>query len=395
MRVRTLVVLTACLASATGVAAQTFLAAEPGTTPGWVFTPTFVVSTAHDDNVTLAGRNAPTASDTLTVLTPAGDLQYRGRYTWIDLGYDGSWSLYRQLNALNSFDQSLRTDSRIQLSRRVSFVLHDGLSFHPTTDVVDLSGVPFLRTGSRMDDGRAEVRMALTPHTTAGVAYTLEWVRFDRNVQFARFLHGGVAHGVSGHVDQQLTARLTVGGVYDFRRAIVSDNAGRFDIQNAAGTFTYLALPTLTLSGSLGIARLTDAAGLNSRTGPSWRIAAEQRLERATVAVSYLRSYVPSFGLGGTLQNEELNASLHMPLARNRLYWQAGLSWRRNEPITAGEQTLKSLWVQTWIGYSVRRWLRVEGYLWRSQQDSQLAGGRVDRDRVGLQLVVALPMRLE
>lgn len=396
-RVATALATTAVMLLCAGIAAhaQTFRSAEPGQTPGWVFTPTFVFSGAHDDNVTLAGQRAPSEADTLAVFTPSGDLQYLGRHNWVGLGYDGSWSLYRQLNELNSFDQSARIDSRHQVSRRVSLVLHEGLSLHPTTDVVELQGVPFLRTGSRMNDLRAETRVLLNPHTSVGATYSMEWVGFDKNADFARFLHGGTAHGVSGNVQHELSSRVSLQGTYTFRRAILSDNAGQFDIQDGSGGLTIVATPTLTLSGALGFARLTDATALTSRTGPSWRLAAEQRLERATVHASYARSYVPSFGLGGTLQNEELIASLHMPLARNRIYWEGGFSWRRNEPLTAGEQTLKSLWFQTWVGYSIQRWLRVEGYYWRSQQDSQLAGGRVDRNRLGVQLVTAMPMRLQ
>jgi hypothetical protein len=120
-----------------------------------------------------------------------------------------------------------------------------------------------------------------------------------------------------------------------------------------------------------------------------------QRLDRVTVSGSYARSYVPSFGLGGTLQNQELDASLHMPLARNRIYWESGFSWRRNQPLPPSEQALKSLWFQNWVGYSVQRWLRIEGYYWRSQQDSEFAGGRVDRDRIGIQLVTTMPMRIQ
>jgi hypothetical protein len=391
------VVLGALALFLTGAAAraQTFRSADPGRTPGWVFTPTFVFSAAYDDNVTLAGHRAPSESDTLGVFTPAGDLQYRARHNWVGVGYDGSWSMYRQLSGLNSFDQSLRFDSRHDLTPRVAVMLHDSFSLHPTTDVVELAGVPFLRTGSRMNDARAEMRVVLGRHTSASASYSTEWVSFEKDPQFARFLHGGVAHGVAGNVQQQLSPRLSVGGSYSFRRAIVSDNVGRFDMQDGAGNVTYLALPTLTLAASIGIARLADGVKLTTRTGPSWRLAVEQRFERATVNASYIRSYVPSFGLGGTLQNEELQAGVHMPLARNRLYWQAGLSWRRNEPITVGEQTLTSLWMQTWVGYSLVRWMRLEGYYWHSRQDSQLAGGRVDRNRLGVQVVVAKPMRIQ
>jgi len=107
-----------------------------------------------------------------------------------------------------------------------------------------------------------------------------------------------------------------------------------------------------------------------------------------------LRSFVPSFGIGGTVQNEEFNAGLTVPAARNRLYWRGGLSWRQNESLTPGVAPLRSLWLETSIGYSLQRWLRVEGYYSRDRQDSQLAGGRVDRNRVGVQIVSVTSMRL-
>ncbi len=385
----------AVLVSAAGAWAQTFQAAEPGQTPGWVFTPTFVFSTAYDDNVTLQGHRAPTESDTISVLSPSGDVQYRGKHTWLGFGYNGSISIYRQLNQLDSYDQSARFDSHHQLSPHVSLSLHDGLSLLPTTDAVILSGVPFIRTGTRTDDARAELKAQVAPHTTVTGAYSFQWVDFQTDPVFARFLHGGVSHGGSGSLDQQLSEQWTIGASYSFSRLIISDNAGRFDIQEAMGTASYRATPTLVLSGGFGFSRLTDLQALTSRTGPSYRVSATQQLERITVSGSYTKSYVPSYGIGGTLQNEELDGTVRMPLTRNRLYWQGGLAWRRNAPLTPGEQTLRSLWFQTWVGYSIRRWLRAEGYYWRSQQDSLLPGGRVDRNRLGIQLVTAMPMRLQ
>ncbi len=392
---RTVCVAVLLASGATAAGAQTFRETDPGRTPGWVFTPTFVFSTAYDNNVTLAGQGAPTATDTVTVLTPVTDFQYRGRHNWVGFGYDGSWSVYRTLTGLNTYDQDVRFDSRHEVSRRVSLLFHEQLSLHPTTDVVELIGVPFLRTGSRMNDARGEVKVQLARHTVAHGSYSNEWVSFDPNAPYAEFLHGGDAHAIIGGLDQQLSDRLTIGAGYTFRRAIVSQTNERFDTQEGAGTISYRATATLNLSGSLGFARLSDLTKLTSQTGPSWSLAVEQRLDRATVSASWVRSYVPSFGLGGTLQNEEFTASLHMPLARNRVYWQSGLSWRRNEPVNTAQQTLRSLWFTNWVGYSIQRWLRIEGYFWRTQQDSQLPGGIVDRNRVGIQLVTTMPMRIQ
>jgi hypothetical protein len=220
-------------------------------------------------------------------------------------------------------------------------------------------------------------------------------VEFDKNGPYAQFLQGGMAHALIGGVDHELSERLTIGAGYIFRRANLSSNGGTVDTQEGAGRLSYRATPTLTLSGSLGLAQLSDLTRQTSQTGPSWHVGAEQRFERATVSASWTRSYVPSFGLGGTVQNEDISASLHMPLARNRLYWQSGVEWRRSDPINVGEQRLRSFWFTNWVGYAIQRWLRVEGYFWRAQQNSPMPGGIVDRTRIGIQLVTAMPMRIQ
>jgi hypothetical protein len=393
--------------------AQLLRPADPGTTPGWVFTPSISFAAAWDDNVALSGHRAPTASDSVLQLTPSGELQYRGRYHWLAFAYTGSIARYQDLTELNSYDQQFRLDTRHLLSKRVTLELHNGLALVPTTDAVQVSGVPFLRTGSRLSDGRAKVTVAVGPKTSVHGSYSLQWVSFDRDNEYARYLMGGTAHGLSAAVEHALRKRLTVGATYTFRRASVSNGGGRFDISEAAATVNLQPTERLSLAGAFGFSHLaggpravspaTDANSQASegpsrptvsRTGLSWHLSAVQQLHRMTVTASYSRSFVPSFGLGGTIQNEELSAGVRMPVARNRLYWQAGLSWRQNDPITAGEQSLRSLWLQTSVGYGVLRWLRVEANYWRSQQDSHLPGGRVDRNRVGVQMIAASPLRV-
>ena len=259
----------------------------------------------------------------------------------------------------------------------------------------NLLGVPFLRTGSRLNDARAEVKVLAARHTSVSASYSHELVRFDEDPLYAEYLHGGHAHALAGSVDQQVSPRITVGARYSFRRSLVADNGGQVDMTDAAGSFSYLATPSTTVAGSLGVARLVDSRAMTTKTGPSWSASVDQRLDRVSRAPRTSGRTSPSFGLGGTLQNQEFTASLRMPLARNRLYWQGGVAWRRTQPLTITDLPLTSLWFQTWVGYSVQRWLRVEGYFWRTQQDSHAAGGRVDRDRIGIQLVTAMPMRIQ
>lgn len=388
----TLVVLIAV--GAVPAAAQTLAPADPARTPGWVFTPSFGLSTAWDDNVVLAGVNAPTVADQITLLTGTADGQYTGRHNAISFGYSGAFSAYRQSNQLDSYDQRLRVESRHALSRRVALSLRTGLSVVPTTDMLQLSGIPFFRTGSTQQDLRAETSVEVARHTSITGGYGFEWVAFDQVPLFAQFLKGGKAHSVFGGLTHQLSDRWVVGASVSERRAIVDAGGGNFGITDTAGTVSYRATEALALSGSLGVSRLTDSIRQTSQVGPAWSIAARQRFQRSTATVSYARSYVPSFGLGGTLQNQQFDAGFQMPVASNRVFWQAGLSWRRNEPLTPGA-ALKTVWLQTSVGYSLRRWLRLEGYYSRTQQDSQLAGGRVDRNRFGIQVVTSAPVRFK
>jgi len=375
-------------------AAQTIAPADPARTPGWVFTPSFGASTAWDDNVVLAGVNAPTVGDQITLLTGTADGQFMGRHNTISFGYSGSFSAYRDSDELNSYDQRLRVDTRHTLSRRVGLSFHTGLSIVPTTDMLELSGIPFFRTGSTQQDLRAELSVQVGRRTSVAGGYGFEWVSFEQVPTFSQFLKGGQAHSVFGSLTHQLRERLAVGATVSTRRALVDADGGEFGIADASGTVRYQPTETLSLSGSVGASRLTDSLRQTSQFGPSWGVSVKQQLQRASALLAYARSYVPSFGLGGTLQNQQFDADFQTPIGRSRVSWQAGLSWRRNEPLTPGEP-LTSLWLQTSAGYALRRWLRLEAYYSRTQQDSQLRGGRVGRNRFGLQVVTSAPVRFK
>ncbi len=334
-------------------------------------------------------------SDQVTLLTGTADGQYLGRHNLVSFGYSGWFSAYRQLTELNSFDQRLRVDTRHTLSPHVTLLLHDGFARVPTTDFLELNGVPFLRTGSLMDDARATLSVALSPKTTVSGGYAFEWVKFDASTPYTAFLKGGHAHTGFGELRYQVRKRVSVGSTFSYRQALVAQGGGQFGIADAAATVHVEATETLSIPGSAGFSHLTDSLRHTSQFGPAWSVSATQELKRASVSASYVRSYVPSFGLGGTLQNQEFDANYTMPFLKNRLYAQAGVSWRRNEPLTVGEQSLKSLWITASGGYAIERWLRLEAYYSRTQQDSQLRGGRVDRDRIGIQVVTSAPMRLK
>ena len=147
---------------------------------------------------------------------------------------------------------------------------------------------------------------------------------------------------------------------------------------DALGYLSYQVTKTLAISGGFGFSHLTDFQEQTSQTGPSWNVSVVQRVQRATLSAGYIRSYVPSFGLGGTVQNQELDADVPCRSPRTAPTSRSGCPGARNEPLTPGELDLRSLWFQTSAGYSVHRWLRVEAY-YCAHAAGLPAGGRQDR----------------
>jgi hypothetical protein len=58
------------------------------------------------------------------------------------------------------------------------------------------------------------------------------------------------------------------------------------------------------------------------------------------------------------------------------------------------DRSLKSLWLRSSISYQMARWMRLEGFYAASLQDSQRAGGKVNRSRFGVQVVTSTRMRV-
>jgi hypothetical protein len=126
----------------------------------------------------------------------------------------------------------------------------------------------------------------------------------------------------------------------------------------------------------------------------TWRLGVDRSNRDAIYSVAYFRSFVPSFGFGGTIQNQELSGSVRAPFARRRAYWVGGLAWRINQPVTPGESELHTVWLQTSVGYVLNRRLQLEGFYTDSVQETGGPAGRLNRNQIGIQLVTASPMRV-
>lgn len=362
--------------------------------PGWTFTPGVVVGARYDSNVTLTspgfGQEIP--SDTLFQIEPFGQLEYFSPRTTLNAGYRGSLRRYMELEALNNVDHRASFSLRERLTRRVTVFVSENFAQTPTTDLLQLNGVPFQRGGARYNAITGGVEARLSRTMDLSTRYELTWVDFDRE---DTLLTGGVVHGVRSSLSHRFTERVSLGGEYEFRWADLNEGTRNQIFQDAGAVVRYRVGEITTFEAAGGIAHLDDRSRGVRRTGPYLRAELVHRARRATVGGEFRRSYVPSVAFGGTNQTETIRGYIHMPLRNNRLYIQESATWHRTNPLdTTTVLPLRSAWLQTTVGYAVQRWLRLEGYHALTRQDTRLAGGRISRNVAGVQVVLSEPVRI-
>jgi hypothetical protein len=164
--------------------------------------------------------------------------------------------------------------------------------------------------------------------------------------------------------------------------------------------------PRLQLSGGAGLSWLSAARDEETQSAPAFRAELTSAGQRLGWNVGYRRSFLPSFGFGGTFENQEFSAGFLSTLSR-RVDWSGTLAYRVNDPLgsqdaltapgsltTTRDLSLESLWLRSSISYLATRWMRIEGFYAAVVQDSQRAGGKVNRSRVGVQVVTSTRMRV-
>jgi hypothetical protein len=394
-RLTTAALLVLCMAgSAAAQAVDEFDASRP--VPGWVMTPGVAIGATFDDNPVLAGHGNENPNDTITAVAPSLELTFRGKHTVFGAAYNGSLVRYRTLDEFNSFDQGARVELRQQASKRVGLHFRNYFSASPTTDVVQVAGLPFIRTGTRQNEFIGGTTIQATRRLELNGSYRFQWLEFERPESFTTpLLDGGKTHAFTVGALQAIATHLKVGGSYTYQHSIVGEVGEVFDIQNGEGTVAMQLAPTVTLDAGAGFSHLSLPAGLGSRTGPAGRISLQKRTPHALYVVSAMRSFVPAFGFGGSLQNSEVSGGVRVPFAATRGFVQANLAWRDSEPVLENEVGLSTVWLETTLGYGLQRWLRLEVFYSGAFQDTTVEGGRIDRNRVGVQLVTLRPMRIQ
>jgi hypothetical protein len=367
--------------------------ADPQAPPGWSFVPMLGAGTSWDDNVLIRGRGDSAPGDVVSVLNPRGTLDFNGGHGQLSATYDGAILLYRDLNQLNSYDQHSSFFGRRLISRHVALFVRNSAAAVPTTQLEQLVAVPFVRTGSRLEDLRTGIEAAFTKRTSMVVSYDFQWVNFDQSAPGAENLLGGHSHGATLTLRHVLDKRLALTGDYDLQLATLSGGAQTFGVQNGwAGAEYKLSEQTLVF-GAGGVSRLAVSEFAENRTGPAWRLGVTHIVRKANVDLLYSRSFIPTFGFGGTMQNEELTGRLRLPLGR-RLYTTSSLSWRRDDPLTSGELPLRTYWIEGSVGYAASPWVHVEAFYAGTHQTIDQPGGVLDDNRIGIQVTTAKPLRI-
>jgi hypothetical protein len=362
--------------------------------PGWTFVPGLTFGGLYDTNVGLTTAPADTGEtqgDTLMLTAPFAQLEYFGRRTEFTSGYRGFVRRYMDVDQLNSFDQRVHMSLRRLATKRLTFYLQNSFTDVPTTDEVELNGIPFSRTGARNNTFAGSLEARLTRHTDLSVRYENTWVDFERK---ENFLTGGWVNGVRSELSRRLSDRSTVGAEYGLRFADLNEGTRELTFQDVGGTFRYAVAAHTSFAAAAGVSRLEDRLTGETRNGPYVRTSITHRAARSTVGASFERQFLPSFGFGGSNESQEIRGFVRMPITQNRTYIQGSAAWRRSDPFIADELKLDTVWIRTTLGYALARWLRTEGYYAYTRQDSQVTGGELDRHRLGVQFVVSQPMRI-
>jgi hypothetical protein len=389
------------LTAAVPAAAQLTDAGTPVRPPGWSITPAIGVSELWDDNPTLAAEGDVRTGDLVTAVQPSMSLDFRGRRTTVRSDYAGVFDFYRELKGLNTLDHRAGLDFTHQATKRFQLLARDQAMVSPTTaDALDVSATVLRRQTTRMNSFRGGFEALLGPRTTLNATYASEWIDFakDHEQEVVNplapqndLLQGGHSHGGIGELRHRLNQRFSIGADYDIHRAIVAGGSETFDVQSALAVSEITLGPELSASLGYGHAWLTAGDGF-SDSGPAIDLGLNWAGHRSGATLRYGRTFLPSFGFGGTFQNQELRADVRTSLSRY-LKWSGSIAISDNEPLQPGDPTLQSMSARTALGWVVKRRLRVDAYVVHVSQDSGLAGGHVLRTRAGVQGTVSQTVR--
>jgi hypothetical protein len=392
--------LVVCLTAAAAAAQQPEQPFDPLTagstvTPstGWSLTPGLLMSRMFDDNALLRGPGDPATEDYINVVNPRGDLTYHGRYSDFSVRYDGAFIVYNQLTTLNSYEQHGGLSFKHRASKRNTFFVTSSLAAAPTTELLQLSGIPYVRAGTFTDDTRAGLESVLSKQTTLSVDAHFQQVQFDASQTYANLLLGGSSIGGDLTLRHRVSDRTSLTASADVQHATIGTAEQVFDIQHAMAGVEQQLTRGMRVFVSGGLSRLSVTQFGDARMGPSWSLGFVQHYGSTIVDMSFNRSFVPSFGFGGTMQNEDVTARVRLPITR-RIYTQDLVSWQRQDPLVIEVPQLRSTWVQCSVGYAATQWFRIEGFFASTRQTAGRPDALLEHNQFGVQVIASKPVRI-
>jgi hypothetical protein len=298
---------------------------------------------------------------------------------------------------------------RQQQSARLTWFGHGTAALLPSTDLIDLGGIPYRKTGAKTADARGGVEYVVGSHNTITSSASYQYIAFDRSDEADNaILRGGRIFESANAFRHRVSERIAIGGDYAFRRAVVTGDQEPFDFHTTEAALDYEISPSWSFKGGAGIVYLQQTTFTEARMGPAWRLSLDRARAGRTFHIGYLRTFIPSFGFGGTVQSQDVGVGVRTPLFHaRRLYADASAVFRDNQPLTGvgvisdpvtgvvEQLPLRSLRVHTILGWEPEPWARLEVFYSRVQQSSLRAGGYLDRNRVGFQIVTSKPMRMQ
>ncbi len=301
--------------------------------PGWTFIPGVIAGAMYDSNVlvtTSVTETGEPASDTYFTVDPTGSLKYRGKLTTFNANYRGRLRRYTTLDGLDGYDQHAGVSFDRRATKRLTFFGTNYYSTAPTTDELNLTGVPYRRAGSQLDTLAAGLNYRLSEYTDWNARYDFTWAHFNRE---APDLTGGLINSIQTGLGHRLTNRLKVGvdGAYRFANM---DETTSQNVQfvDGGGTISYDVGQFTTISASGGVSYVDDQLRHVTRFGPYVRASISHTAAQAVFGTSYDQSFVPSFGFGGSTRSQQASAWIDLPPIGHRLYLQGSGSWRRTTP---------------------------------------------------------------
>lgn len=372
---------------------------------GWSFTPGASFGLAWDSGIQTASHPIVEALFQKYVgrVNPNAEIDFIGSRTRLNAGYSGGLDKY--WSASTGYEQHTRLSVSRVVSARFSAEANTSYSAAPTSDRLLLgtaapavnSTLPFVDVDASYVTAGTSFQYEASPRVTLSGAYRYQEVTLDRDELFGELevLRDGRGHAPSLQIMRAFTPRLSIGASAEYRREVVGESDD-FDIQTAAGAFTYQASPRTTVNGGVGASRLEIVGVTAATVAPTFYAGFDHAMRQLQISGGYSRGFHQLYGFGSLATSDTFSGGVSAPLLENVYYFSAEASFSRSREIQelALGFDLNTTWVNASVGRRLTEWLRAEAYLSISGQTS-IVRGDSHRTRFGVQFATSRPMRME